>query len=198
MPFKGLKPDLGSKYNLFLVWRPPNNLRGLKPLIRSKVMKHIWAPWRMEYIAAEKPQGCILCEKPKEDRDALNYILYRGKWNFVILNSYPYNPGHLMVAPYRHAGSLEELSEEELREHFDIVRKANKMLREAFCPHGFNIGINIGKAAGAGIEGHVHTHIVPRWEGDTNFMPVISNTRILPESLASTYEKLKQKVEILL
>lgn len=101
-----------------------------------------------------------------------------------------------MVAPYRHVGSLEELSEQELAEHFDIIKKANKVLTEAFHPHGFNIGINIGKAAGAGIDGHIHTHIVPRWEGDTNFMPVVSDVRILPQSLASTYEKLTDKVNL--
>jgi ATP adenylyltransferase len=159
-------------------------------------MKQIWAPWRMEYVSKEKPAGCILCDKPKENRDRSNYILYRGQWNFIILNSYPYNPGHLMVAPYRHIGCLEELSEQELGEHFDIIKKANKVLTEVFHPQGFNIGINIGKAAGAGINGHIHTHIVPRWEGDTNFMPVISDTKILPQSLASTYEKLTQKVSL--
>ena len=154
-------------------------------------MEQIWAPWRMEYIRMEKPKGCMLCQKPRENSDESNYILYRGKWNFIILNSFPYNPGHLMVAPYRHA-NLEELTNEEMMEHFDIVRRSTAALRRILNPHGFNIGINIGKAAGAGVEEHFHTHIVPRWEGDTNFMPVIFDTKVMPESLALTYRKLKE------
>ena len=156
-------------------------------------MEQIWAPWRMEYIRMKKADGCILCEKPGQDSDTVNYILYRGDKNFVIMNSYPYNPGHLMIAPYRHIASLEELTDEELHEHFDIVSRSIKVLRQAFSPSGFNLGINIGEVAGAGIEGHVHTHIVPRWQGDTNFMPVISDVRVVPEALAETYQKLKGK-----
>ena len=156
-------------------------------------MKHIWAPWRIEYIQMEKSKGCILCEKPRESNDVLNYILYRGGKNFVILNSYPYNPGHLLVAPYRHIGNLEELADEELHEHFEIVRRSVKLLKQAFNPGGFNLGINIGVIAGAGIVDHFHTHIVPRWSGDTNFMPVIAEARVLPEALAETYEKLRDK-----
>ena len=157
-------------------------------------MERIWAPWRIQYIQMEKPEGCILCEKPKENKDVPNYILYRGDKNFVILNSYPYNPGHLMVAPYRHVASLEELTEEERQEHFEIVSRSVKVLRQVFKPGGFNIGINLGKAAGAGIEDHFHTHIVPRWQGDTNFMPVLADVRVLPEALADTYQKLKGKL----
>jgi len=156
-------------------------------------MKHIWAPWRIEYIQMEKPKGCILCEKPRENNDVPNYIVYRGEKNFVILNSYPYNPGHLLVAPYRHVGNLEELADEELHEHFEIVRRGVKLLKQAFNPGGFNLGINIGAIAGAGIVDHFHTHIVPRWSGDTNFMPVVAEARVLPEALAETYEKLKDK-----
>lgn len=139
----------------------------------------------------EKPKGCILCDKPKENNDGPNYILYRGEKNFVMMNNYPYNPGHLMVAPYRHVAVLDELSSEELHEHFDIVSGSLKVLRRVFNPGGFNLGINMGKVAGAGIEDHVHTHIVPRWQGDTNFMPVISATRVIPEALAEIYEQLK-------
>ena len=156
-------------------------------------MKQIWAPWRMEYIQMEKEEGCILCEKPRLDGDAANYILYRGDKNFVIMNSYPYNPGHLMIAPYRHIASLEELTDEELHDHFDIVRLSITVVRQVFSPGGFNLGMNIGKVAGAGIEDHVHTHIVPRWQGDTNCMPVISDIRVVPEALAETYQKLKGK-----
>jgi ATP adenylyltransferase len=156
-------------------------------------MEHIWAPWRIEYIAMEKPAGCILCDKPGQNRDAENYILYRGSKNFVIMNSYPYNPGHLMVAPYRHVASLDELTDSELCEHFEIVRRCTKLLRVVFNPGGFNIGMNLGKVAGAGIDEHIHTHIVPRWQGDTNFMPAVSGVRVIPEALAETYRKLKGK-----
>lgn len=156
-------------------------------------MEQIWAPWRMEYIQMEKQEGCVLCQKPRENNDIINHILYRGDKNFIIMNSYPYNPGHLMVAPYRHIANLEELTDEELHEHFEIVSRSIKLLRRVFNPGGFNIGINMGKVAGAGMEDHIHTHIVPRWQGDTNFMPVISDTRVVPEALAETYKKLKDK-----
>jgi ATP adenylyltransferase len=160
---------------------------------KENEMKHIWAPWRIKYIQMAKVKGCILCEKLGENKDAENYILRRGKKNFVMLNSYPYNPGHLLIAPYRHVANLEELTNEELHEHFEIVSRSLKVLRQVFNPGGFNIGINMGKVAGAGIDDHVHTHIVPRWQGDTNFMPVISEVRVVPEALAETYERLKGK-----
>jgi ATP adenylyltransferase len=163
-------------------------------LLKENAMEHIWAPWRMAYVIGEKEKGCIFCDKPKENKDSDNLILYRGERNFIILNNYPYNPGHLMVAPYRHVAHLEELSPEELYEHFDIVRRSIKALKEVLNPGGFNIGINIGKVAGAGVAGHIHTHIVPRWEGDTNFMPVIAETKVLPEALASTYDKLRRNI----
>ena len=156
-------------------------------------MERIWAPWRIQYIQMEKPEGCILCEKPKQNKDDLNYILHRGEKNFIILNSYPYNPAHLMIAPYRHVASLEELTEAERHEHFEIVSRSVKILRQAFNPGGFNIGINLGKVAGAGIDDHFHTHIVPRWQGDTNFMPVQADIKVLPEALADTYQKLRGK-----
>ena len=156
-------------------------------------MERIWAPWRMEYIQMEKPEGCVLCEIPQQDNDTANYVLYRGEKNFIILNSYPYNPGHLMIVPYHHIASLEGLTDEELHEHIDIVRSSISVLREVFNPAGFNLGMNLGKVAGAGIDEHVHTHIVPRWQGDTNCMPVISGTRVIPQALAETYRKLKGK-----
>ncbi|MBI2852015.1 MAG: HIT domain-containing protein [Chloroflexi bacterium] len=154
-------------------------------------MEHIWAPWRVGYVRVEKPAGCILCDKPREKDDAGNYILYRGQKNFIIMNAYPYNPGHLMVCPYRHVPSPEELDTEELLEHFSIVNRALEALRETFEPAGFNLGMNVGKVAGAGIDDHVHTHIVPRWQGDTNFMPVVSGTKVISEALADTYRQLK-------
>ena len=156
-------------------------------------MKHIWAPWRVEYIRMEKPKGCILCDKPKESRDVENYIIYRGKHNYVILNAYPYNPGHLMVAPYRHLASPEDLTPEERNEHFEILNRALGALRVDFNAPGFNIGMNVGKVAGAGIDDHFHTHIVPRWVGDTNFMPILADTKVVSEGLADSYRKLAEK-----
>ncbi len=156
-------------------------------------MELIWAPWRIEYIQMEKPKGCILCDKPKQNNDEPNYILYRGEKNFVMLNAYPYNPGHLMIAPYRHTASLEELTDEELKEHFEIARRSTRILRQVFNPGGFNLGINLGRISGAGIDDHFHTHIVPRWQGDANFMPVIADVKVLPEALSEIYQKLKDK-----
>jgi len=154
-------------------------------------MEHMWAPWRMEFILTEKPDDCILCQKPAQNDDEGNLILHRGRLNFVILNKFPYNPGHLMVAPYRHIATLEDMTDEELMDHFSMVRRCTKAMRGVLEPAGFNIGINLGKIAGAGIDSHAHTHIVPRWSGDTNFMPVLADTRVLPEGLASTFAKLK-------
>ncbi len=156
-------------------------------------MERMWAPWRMQFIRMKKSKGCFLCDNPDKDDDVQNYILYRGSKNFVILNSYPYNPGHLMVAPYRHVASLEDLTEEERNEHFEIVNRCVKALREEVSPEGFNIGMNLGKASGAGIADHIHTHIVPRWQGDTNFIPVLTDVKVIPEALAETYERLKDK-----
>jgi ATP adenylyltransferase len=156
-------------------------------------MKHVWAPWRIEYIRAEKPAGCILCDKPKENKDVENYILYRGEKNFIMLNSYPYNPGHLLIAPYRHIGTPEELSAAERNEHFEIISRCIAVLKKELKPAGFNIGANLGRVAGAGIEDHFHSHIVPRWQGDTNYIPVLADTRIVPQALADTYKSLAGK-----
>lgn len=156
-------------------------------------MKRIWAPWRIQFIRMKKPKGCFLCENPGQNDDVQNYILYRGNRNFVILNSYPYNPGHLMVAPYRHVADLEELNEEERNEHFKIVGQCVKVLRQEYNAEGFNIGMNLRGVSGAGIADHIHTHIVPRWQGDTNFMPVLADVKVLPEALAETYKRLKGK-----
>ena len=158
-------------------------------------MDQLWAPWRMEYIERPSETGCILCQKPGEQNDEANLILYRGQSNFIILNAFPYNPGHLMIAPYRHTANLQDLTDDEAREHFDIVRKSVELLTRALKPAGFNVGLNIGKVAGAGIEEHLHTHIVPRWQGDANFMPVLSNTKVISEALAATYNKLKSAIE---
>ena len=153
-------------------------------------MKRLWAPWRMQYIKKAKEGGCILCEKPKEDRDKENYILYRSAHSFVMLNTYPYNNGHLMVSPYAHSNSLEALSDDILLDMFKVTSLSTSVLKAAFSPEGFNIGMNLGKTAGAGIDDHLHIHIVPRWNGDTSYMPVISETRVLPEHLMDTYQKI--------
>jgi len=160
---------------------------------QESAMERIWAPWRIEYILMEKPEGCILCDKPREDKDEQNYILYRGNKNFIMLNSYPYNPGHLLVAPYRHIANLEELTEKERSEHFELVSRSVRVLREAFNPGGFNIGANIGKVAGAGIDDHFHSHIVPRWQGDINFITVLNDVRVIPQALSETYQMLVGK-----
>ncbi|MFA5317110.1 MAG: HIT domain-containing protein [Dehalococcoidales bacterium] len=156
-------------------------------------MDTIWAPWRIKYIEMAKPAGCILCSKPGEDNDAENYILHRARHNFIILNSYPYNPGHLMVVPYRHVASPEELTGDEILEHWQLINRSLGILRDSFGCHDFNIGMNLGSIAGAGIAEHIHSHIVPRWQGDTNFMPVIGSTRVVPQALEETYLKLHEK-----
>jgi ATP adenylyltransferase len=156
-------------------------------------MKYIWAPWRIQYIRNEKPKGCILCDKPAEDKDKENYVLYRGKNNFIMLNAFPYNPGHLLIAPYRHVGSLELLTTEERNEHYELVSRSIKVLKSEINPAGFNIGANLGKVAGAGIDDHFHSHIVPRWNGDTNFVPVLADVRVVPQALADTYDALFRK-----
>jgi ATP adenylyltransferase len=154
-------------------------------------MELLWAPWRGEYVGKEQPPGCILCQKPREGNDAANYLLARGDHAYVLLNLYPYNNGHLMVAPYRHVGELEELLPQEWQETVSFLTRAVAALKEAYRPHGFNLGVNLGRVAGAGVPGHLHWHVVPRWEGDANFMPVIGRTRVLPEFLETTYARLR-------
>ena len=153
-------------------------------------MKQLWTPWRMAYIEGNKEKGCIFCQEPQADKDTENYILYRSTWVYVLMNKYPYNNGHLMIAPYRHVPSLRDLREDELAELARVLRKCEIVLEEVFHPAGFNIGINLGKAAGAGFAEHIHVHIVPRYQGDTNFMAVIGETKTIPELLTSTYQKL--------
>ena len=158
-------------------------------------MERIFAPWRIRYIMSPKHEGCIFCDFPKENRDEERLIVYRGEKCFVMMNNYPYNPGHVMVAPYRHVGSLEELDESEALEIMKLSQRAVKVIRETMDPDGFNLGINLGKVAGAGIEDHIHLHIVPRWNGDTNFMPVIADVKIIPEAVEETYKKLRSGFE---
>ena len=157
-------------------------------------MKRVWAPWRVEYILGEKESKCIFCEKPKQEKDEDNYILFRGKRCLVMLNAYPYNNGHLMIAPYRHIDSVEDLEDDEAREMMNILSRMITLVKKVLRPGGFNVGMNLGSVAGAGIVDHLHLHVVPRWKGDTNFMPLISNTKIISESLRKTYRKLKENM----
>ena len=152
--------------------------------------QRLWAPWRLEYIQGPKPEECIFCTQPKRDDDAAAYILERGERCFTMLNAYPYNNGHVMVAAYEHVPSIEDLEEPTLLELMTLVQRSLAALREAYAPDGFNLGVNQGKIAGAGFDEHVHLHVVPRWSADTNFMPVIGSSRVLPESLDSSYEAL--------
>ena len=156
-------------------------------------MERLWSPWRMEYIVSRKGEGCIFCDKIADNDDQTNYILHRGEKCYVMLNLYPYNNGHLLVSPYRHVPSPEQLEGDELGEMMLMVNRSLEALRQAMYPDGFNIGINIGKAAGAGIEGHVHIHIVPRWQGDTNYIPVLADLRIIPQAFSDTYQMLQGK-----
>jgi ATP adenylyltransferase len=155
-------------------------------------MQHIWAPWRMAYVGSEAPAGCIFCAKPGEDRDAQNFIVHRGEHAFVILNAYPYTAGHLLVAPYRHTADLTALSDAENLELMRLTRQSLEALKRAFAPHGFNVGMNLGRAGGAGIADHLHLHVVPRWEGDTNFMTVVADIRVVPEALSGTWQRLRE------
>ena len=149
--------------------------------------ERLWAPWRLEYIKGPKADECIFCVGAQTDDDAARYIVRRGEHVFAILNAFPYNNGHLMVAPYRHVPSIEELDEQALLELMTMTQEALRALRAAYAPEGFNLGVNQGKVAGAGVEHHVHLHVVPRWGADTNFMPVVGHTRVLPQSLEDSY-----------
>ena len=154
-------------------------------------MDKLWAPWRMHYIKKAKSGGCFLCQAFKEHEDKKNYILARGVHCFVILNIYPYNSGHLMVVPNRHTAEFDDLLEEEVLELFNLIKGFKKRLAEVMHPEGFNIGFNLGRSAGAGLLDHVHGHVVPRWNGDTNFMPILGDAKVLPQALDDTYDLLK-------
>ena len=154
-------------------------------------MDHLWAPWRIKYIQAKKTTGCIFCQKPKQKKDKKNYIVKRGKFVFSILNIFPYNNGHTLIVPYRHLDSIEKMNNDELIELFDFIKNTTRQIKSKMNAQGFNIGFNIGKTAGAGIDKHLHVHIVPRWEADTNFMPVITGTKIISQSLDELYGILK-------
>lgn len=159
--------------------------------------KQLWAPWRLAYIKSSKddqPPGCFLCWYRDESNDAENYVVHRAANTLVVLNRFPYNNGHLLVAPNEHAADLEDLSEEQLLECQTVLRRMVAALKARLSPEGFNIGLNLGKVAGAGLPGHLHWHIVPRWSGDTNFMSVIDDVTVIPQSLRALYDLLREEL----
>jgi ATP adenylyltransferase len=156
--------------------------------------QRIWAPWRLPYVknaSKDSEAECIFCAKPAEDDDEANLIVHRGERCFVILNLFPYTNGHLMIAPYEHLPALQDLGSETTAEMTALAQRATVVLDEKYNPHGYNMGINQGRVAGAGYEGHIHLHVVPRWAGDTNYMPVLADTRVMPQSLEQSYAALK-------
>jgi ATP adenylyltransferase len=156
-------------------------------------MDYLWTPWRYAYVsAAEKSSACVFCEAPKEKDDSKTHIVYRGEHCFIILNTYPYTPGHVMVVPYSHLDELRKLPAEAANEMMALSQRMETVLRELYHPDGINLGMNIGKAAGAGIAGHIHMHVLPRWVADANFMSVVGETRVLPETLEVTWERMRK------
>ncbi len=158
-------------------------------------MKHLWSPWRLEYLTAPKAEGCIFCHAAASEGDRDNLVLLRGERAFLILNRYPYNNGHFMSVPYDHVPSLEDLDPATLTELMLLVNRGITALRACMRPDGFNIGVNLGLVGGAGIEDHVHVHVVPRWAGDTNFMPVVGDMRVIPQTWLQTYTDLQSALE---
>jgi ATP adenylyltransferase len=156
-------------------------------------MDRLWTPWRYHYVStAEAAEGCIFCEKAASEADEQNYVVFRARLNFILLNIFPYNNGHLMIAPYEHVATLEEAAEETLLEMMSLSRLAEKHLRAVYQPKGLNLGMNLGQCAGAGVAGHIHMHVLPRWPGDVSFMTTVGETRVLPEDLRKTWEKLSR------
>ena len=158
-------------------------------------MRRLWAPWRLQYLVNHEGDGCIFCEKPKQLRDRHNHIVLRGETCYVMLNAFPYNNGHVLIVPYRHVGALGEMTTKEKLEFMELADEVIAALRHTMHPEGFNLGINQGKAAGAGIADHIHLHVVPRWTGDYNFMPLLSDTKIIPETLDQTFDKLRAQLD---
>lgn len=155
-------------------------------------MDRLWSPWRYRYVSTASPGDlCIFCAKSSEQRDEENLILHRGTHNFVLLNLYPYTTGHLMVAPYAHIANLEELPDEAAAELMRLTQAAVRHIRAIYRPQGLNAGLNLGECAGAGVAGHLHMHVLPRWPGDANFMTTIAETRVMPEDLSETWRRLR-------
>ena len=160
-------------------------------------MDKLWAPWRMEYILDSKESGdeCIFCDLPDQKNDEQNFIVFRSKLSFVMLNKFPYNNGHIMVIPYKHESDYTALDQDILADMQQLIQKSLIALKNCMEPHGYNVGLNLGRTAGAGIDAHLHYHIVPRWSGDTNFMPIISDTKVISESLDKSWQKLIREFE---
>lgn len=160
-------------------------------------MERLWSPWRSQYIASgvdSQAEGCVLCRiAANPDKDAENFVIHRGEHSFVVLNLYPYISGHLMIVPYLHTSEFDAMAKEITDEMMDLAKRSQTALREAYSPSGFNVGMNLGAAAGAGIADHLHIHLLPRWTGDTNFMTTVGESRVIPEALEVTYQKLKQR-----
>jgi len=155
-------------------------------------MKQLWAPWRLAFVEQASPlDDCIFCEKPALTQDRQSFILQRGRHAYVMMNIYPYNNGHLLIAPYQHLAAIEDLPTPVLLDMLTLAQDSLKALRKAYAPEGFNLGVNQGTVAGAGIAHHIHLHIVPRWGADTNFMPLLAETRVLPQHLKASYTRLK-------
>jgi len=154
-------------------------------------MQRLWTPWRMEYILSEKQPGCIFCAALAQHNDRETYIVYRSARAFAMLNTYPYNNGHLMIVPFEHLAALADAPSSSLEEMMRLAVRCEAALRSVYHPSGINLGMNLGRSAGAGIEGHFHLHVVPRWDGDTNFMTVVHGTRVIPEALGVTYRRLR-------
>jgi ATP adenylyltransferase len=154
----------------------------------------MWAPWRAAFILGEREKGCILCNRLEMDDSVENLILYRGTKNFIILNKYPYNTGHTLIVPNRHVSQLEKLKPDEASELFELTTRTVVAIKKCFKPHALNVGMNLGRMSGAGIPGHLHMHVVPRWNGDTNFMPVIGQTAVVSIPLEPVYEMLRKEL----
>jgi ATP adenylyltransferase len=166
-------------------------------------MDYLWSPWRYTYVSSAPPaeatshrESCLFCRVASESDDARNYVVLRAERSFILLNRYPYTTGHLMIAPYAHVATLEEAEAATLEEIMRLAQRAEKALRAVYRPSGLNLGFNIGESAGAGIAGHIHMHALPRWAGDTSFITTISETRVLPEALETTYEKLREALKV--
>lgn len=158
-------------------------------------MDYLWTPWRYAYVSsADKVPGCVFCDKCQTQDDHEALIVYRGKHNFIVLNKFPYTSGHVMIVPYEHLDQLVKLPDEAATEMMALARQTEQVLRDVYHPDGVNLGMNIGKAAGAGVAGHIHMHVLPRWVADANFMTVVGETRVLPEMLEETWKRLKEKL----
>ena len=153
----------------------------------------LWAPWRAGFILGKKEKGCVFCKRLKEKDSAKNLIVYRGKKAFVILNKYPYNAGHAMIVPTRHVAHIEKLKQDEAAEFFQLIQKTSGIIKKVLKPGSMNLGMNLGRASGAGVPGHLHMHVVPRWNGDTNFMPIVGETKVISIPLGPVYKALRKE-----